>query len=247
MATYVDRARTLFGDGLRGVVLFGSVARGEQGEGSDIDLLVVLHDDVPMARGTYRLWDEQEPADDVVNPHFVHLPSSLGRPGSLWIEVALDGLILHDPSGELTRFLSGLRRSMASGGVSSGTAHGQPYWVHDAAEGSVPSNSSHRDHLSRAGARLKALVRSARIEVPRVHDVSPILDQNRDRFPAAIQPKLDALIHISRQLRRDRELAFYGSEDLTPSEFYTKADAATAAEQAREVERCVAQAIRPDG
>jgi HEPN domain-containing protein len=91
---------------------------------------------------------------------------------------------------------------------------------------------------------LKALVRSARIEVPRIHDVSPVLDQNRDRFPASIRPRLDELIRISRQLRRDRELAFYGSEDLTPSEFYTEEDAAVAAEQARLVETCVSEAVR---
>ena len=75
---------------------------------------------------------------------------------------------------------------------------------------------------------LKALLRAARIEVPRVHDVSPLLEQNRDILPAGIRPRVDELVSISRFLRRDRELAFYGSEDLTPSEFYTREDAATA-------------------
>jgi HEPN domain-containing protein len=90
---------------------------------------------------------------------------------------------------------------------------------------------------------LEALVRFARIEVPRAHDVSPVLDQNRDRFPAGVRPRIDELNKISRLLRRDRELAFYGSEDLTPSQFYTEEDAATAAEQARTVVACVAEAI----
>jgi HEPN domain-containing protein len=93
---------------------------------------------------------------------------------------------------------------------------------------------------------LKALVRWGRIEVPRVHDVSPVLDQNRDRFPAGVRARLDELIRISRSLRRDRELAFYGSEDLTPSLFYTEADAAEAAAQARTVVACVAAAMGPD-
>lgn len=31
---------------------------------------------------------------------------------------------------------------------------------------------------------------------------------------------------MSKELRRDRELAFYGAEDLTPSTFYERADAA---------------------
>jgi hypothetical protein len=34
-------------------------------------------------------------------------------------------------------------------------------------------------------------------------------------------------------LRRDRELAFYGAEDLTPSGFYTKEDAVSARDVAR--------------
>ena len=90
---------------------------------------------------------------------------------------------------------------------------------------------------------LKALVRSAWIEVPRLHDVSPVLEQNRDRFPEAVRARLDELIEISRHLRRDRELAFYGSEDLTPTEFYKREDAVTAADQAARVHGCVAEAL----
>ena len=75
---------------------------------------------------------------------------------------------------------------------------------------------------------LKALLRAARIEVPRVHDVSPLLEENRELLPEGIRPRVEELVRISRFLRRDRELAFYGSEDLTPSEFYTREDAATA-------------------
>jgi HEPN domain-containing protein len=80
---------------------------------------------------------------------------------------------------------------------------------------------------------LKALLRAARIEVPRVHDVSPLLEQNLEMLPAGIRPKVEEMVRISRFLRRDRELAFYGSEDLTPSEFYTREDAATALGYAR--------------
>ncbi|MGH9341962.1 MAG: hypothetical protein ACRD1R_20830 [Acidobacteriota bacterium] len=38
---------------------------------------------------------------------------------------------------------------------------------------------------------------------------------------------------------RDRELAFYGSEDLTPSEFYDQADAQKALEGAKWVVEAV--------
>ncbi|MGA7304259.1 MAG: hypothetical protein WBW88_05270, partial [Rhodothermales bacterium] len=44
---------------------------------------------------------------------------------------------------------------------------------------------------------------------------------------------VEKLAEASRQLRRDRELAFYGAEDLTPSGFYAKADADRARSSAR--------------
>lgn len=80
---------------------------------------------------------------------------------------------------------------------------------------------------------LKGLLRTAQIEVPRVHDVSQILTDQTSLLPEKIRPHVDRLAQISRSLRRDRELAFYGSEDLTPSDFYKKADAETARNQAR--------------
>ena len=90
---------------------------------------------------------------------------------------------------------------------------------------------------------LKALLRGCGVEVPQIHDVSPVLDQNRERLPEGVRTKVDELIKVSRSLRRDRELAFYGSEDLTPSDFYKREDAASALEQARfvhgEVERAM--------
>jgi HEPN domain-containing protein len=94
---------------------------------------------------------------------------------------------------------------------------------------------------------LKALLRAARIELPRVHDVSPLLEENSQRLPPAIRPVLEELIRISRFLRRDRELAFYGSEDLTPSDFYTRDDAVTAMEHARFVYAEVFNAMSGSG
>jgi HEPN domain-containing protein len=90
---------------------------------------------------------------------------------------------------------------------------------------------------------LKALLMARRIEVPRIHDVSPILEQNKERLPPRIVERLADITRASRALRRDRELAFYGSEDLTPSEFYTGEDAATAFAQARMVYEAVAEAM----
>jgi hypothetical protein len=79
---------------------------------------------------------------------------------------------------------------------------------------------------------LKGLLRSCGIEAPRIHDVSEVLLVERERLPEAIRADVDRLAAVSRDLRRDRELAFYGAEDLTPSTFYSEADAARAREAA---------------
>lgn len=80
---------------------------------------------------------------------------------------------------------------------------------------------------------LKGLLRSCGIDPPRIHDVSEILLAERGRLPPELACEVGWLAGISRQLRRDRELAFYGAEDLTPSGFYSQADAADAREGAR--------------
>jgi HEPN domain-containing protein len=76
---------------------------------------------------------------------------------------------------------------------------------------------------------LKGLLRTCGIEAPRIHDVSEVLLAERTRLPPALAPTdVDQLAAVSRDLRRDRELAFYGAEDLTPSTFYSEADAVRA-------------------
>lgn len=80
---------------------------------------------------------------------------------------------------------------------------------------------------------LKGLLRNAGVHPPRTHDVSDVLLKERDRLPEALADDVEALAEISRQLRRDRELALYGAEDLTPSDFYSRADAERALGDAR--------------
>ena len=82
---------------------------------------------------------------------------------------------------------------------------------------------------------LKALLRYHRIEVPRVHDVSEALETNFKRLHEKVQEMLPEIVEISRDLRRDRELAFYGSEDITPNTFYKEKHARQARERANKV------------
>jgi hypothetical protein len=82
---------------------------------------------------------------------------------------------------------------------------------------------------------LKGLLRACGVEPPRIHDVADVMLAERDRLDAALQPHVERLAAVSRALRRDRELAFYGAEDLTPSAFYREADAVLARDRARDV------------
>lgn len=88
---------------------------------------------------------------------------------------------------------------------------------------------------------LKALLRACGIDPPRIHDVSEVLIRERKRLPRALLGEIETLTQISRNLRRDRELAFYGAEDLTPSGFYSREDA----EQARTGARRTVELVGP--
>jgi len=88
---------------------------------------------------------------------------------------------------------------------------------------------------------LKAVLRAHGVDPPRLHDVSDVLVAERSRLPADLAAELESLVRISRDLRRDRELAFYGAEDLTPSGFYTRDDA----DRARDGARLTVRVVRP--
>jgi len=88
---------------------------------------------------------------------------------------------------------------------------------------------------------LKGVLRAHGVAPPRVHDVSDVLEAEQHRLPETLRGEVDALVRISRRLRRDRELAFYGAEDLTPSGFYEREDA----EEARSGARQTVEAVRP--
>ncbi len=90
---------------------------------------------------------------------------------------------------------------------------------------------------------LKGLLRASGLVPPRLHDVSAVLLRERNRLPRVLQDEVEWLAETSRQLRRDRELAFSGAEDLTPTDFYNRDDASAAREAARRTVALVAPEV----
>jgi hypothetical protein len=249
---------------LEALVLFGSAARGEMWEHSDIDLLGVVRAGLPIRREWYAAWDaEIGPPTPRLSPHFVALPRTAQNVGGLWLEVAMDGVILWDPRWRVAQLLASLREQIAAGAAVRRWAHGHSYWVCAArtADDSLPrarkrlaaldtlyAEQSWADVVREAQEivelALKAVLRRHRIETPRLHDPSDLLLEAQPALPKTLAAHLKRLCAISRQLRRDRELAFYGSEDLTLSEFYRESDAREARADARWVVATIEREFR---
>lgn len=80
---------------------------------------------------------------------------------------------------------------------------------------------------------LKAMLRFVGIEPPKHHDVGPLLLEHADKFASISGEDLKRIASVSRALRKERELAFYGDIDFIPTEEYTIDDANAAREGAR--------------
>ncbi len=77
---------------------------------------------------------------------------------------------------------------------------------------------------------LKAVLRHIGAEVPKVHDVGKILRKFKEFLPPKIKENIEQIAAISKRLRKERELAFYGADDFIPSEEYTREEAEQAIE-----------------
>jgi predicted nucleotidyltransferase len=123
----ISQARRDFGEAFKGLLLFGSRARGDAHDTSDSDLLLVVDNEVRIERSLYRAWDQRLP--DQISLHISHLPQLAEDAGSLWLECALDARILSDPSGEIAALLSKIKEYITSGKVVRKVVHGQGFWV----------------------------------------------------------------------------------------------------------------------
>lgn len=65
----------------------------------------------------------------------------------------------------------------------------------------------------------------------------------QDKYTADIIEHLEKVAYISKRLRKERELSFYGDIDFIPTEEYTDADAAEAIRDANFVVRLALKAM----
>jgi len=90
---------------------------------------------------------------------------------------------------------------------------------------------------------LKALLLNFGFDVIKTHDVSKFIEANLEFFPHIIKENIERIKYISRELRKERELSFYGAEDWIPGEEYTDEDANKAIGWCLEINEIVKKAI----
>ena len=88
---------------------------------------------------------------------------------------------------------------------------------------------------------LKALLREIGVEVPKIHDVGKVLIRYKNLLPSVVKQNAEKIAAISKRLRKERELSFYGAEDFIPLEEYTAEDALQAIEDAEFVVKTISK------
>jgi predicted nucleotidyltransferase len=136
----VAACREVYGKRLRGVVVFGSVARERMRHDSDLDLLVVAE---PLPDGRLPRMDEFDRVEVLVRPAIrqagshgvatrlspiVRTLAELDQGGFLIFDIACDGKVHVDVDGTLGAFLSDVRARLERRGATRRSVSGAHYW-----------------------------------------------------------------------------------------------------------------------
>jgi HEPN domain-containing protein len=78
----------------------------------------------------------------------------------------------------------------------------------------------------------KGMLRAAGIEPPKFHDVGSLLLEHKGKYRDDVSRQMERVASISKRLRKERELSFYGDIDFIPTEEYKLEDAQEARESA---------------
>ncbi|MFQ5710577.1 MAG: nucleotidyltransferase domain-containing protein [Candidatus Geothermarchaeales archaeon] len=142
---YCELLHQRYGGRLMGVLLFGSIARGDWEYNSDIDLLIVVDewDDQPawirvreLQRVRRRLRETREyktALEAGFTPIIQHYPLSLEEAKEfhrVYVDACIDGVILYDKNGFLEDIITSLRNTLAEMGARRIVIPGRGYyWV----------------------------------------------------------------------------------------------------------------------
>ena len=128
----ISAATRLYGDRLKGVLFYGSRARGTAHTGSDWDFLCVMDRSASLNRELYRIWDEGYPgfSNPDIEVHFAQLPEKTSVATGFWGELALDAFVIFERDFAVSLHLNRVRREIADGKIVRRMTHGQAYWIH---------------------------------------------------------------------------------------------------------------------
>jgi len=83
---------------------------------------------------------------------------------------------------------------------------------------------------------LKGILRLAGIEPPKIHDVGGLIKEYAEKLKEGGLEQIDEIVRISKTLRKEREISFYGDVDFLPDESYQEEEGI---EAMRGAETCV--------
>jgi len=142
---YCEILREKFGERLVGILLFGSIARGDWKKDSDIDLLLVIRGwkdkkvwerlrELSIAKEILR--ESREFHETLSNGYFPSIqhyaldPEEVQKFHSIYPDIAADGIILYDKEGFMDRLISSIREKLKrNGALRISTPDGRYYWI----------------------------------------------------------------------------------------------------------------------
>ena len=78
----------------------------------------------------------------------------------------------------------------------------------------------------------KGMLRAVGVEPPKFHDVGGLLQEHKGKYRDDVSRQMERVASISKGLKKERELSFYGDIDFIPTEEYKLEDAQEAREGA---------------
>jgi len=137
---YTAFAQAMLGDNLTSVILFGSVARGQAGPGSDIDLLVICRE---LPRSAFRRREMLEPIRERLQAELDHLwaqgyytdfaeviqtESETQKTHPLYLDMTEEAMILFDRHGFFAAVLARVRERLRELGAQRRQLGRLHYW-----------------------------------------------------------------------------------------------------------------------